>query len=507
MADESLRTDLPEASTSDKVRFGVKWVSASTVVARGVSFLTTAVLARLLVPEMFGLVAIASVAIGILGVLREAGIGSAFIQREEAGPADTAIAANTAFFIILALNSALFVVAWSLAPTMAGFFESADNAVLIPILRAMCLSFLIEGAMATPNMLMQRNLDFGKHAMGPIVASLVNAVVAPAFAFAGYGAWSLVFGHLSSLSAWALLAIHLSGWRPRRQFSGTIARQLLGYGKYLWAFGALSAIGDSLDRVLIGRWLGPASVGVYGLGLALSNLPATQIGRLVGAISFPWFSRIKSEPGALQSAFLRTLSYVSILTMPLAFGTLAVSRDLVLTVYGSRWVEATPVIEVLAFYGLGLSVSSATGGVFKAIGRPQILLYTSILHQTIQISLLLTFGRYGLVAVAYSMLVPMLLSTTIAFLLVAPALKLHIRQVLTPLVRSGLPALGMFATVRRFDGWLDTAFAPAVPVSLLCSVAVGGAVYLLLTSIMNRTVLLQFSATVRSVALSKGKLV
>jgi O-antigen/teichoic acid export membrane protein len=494
-------------STSEKIRFGIKWVGASSAVSQGVRFLTTALLARLLAPEMFGLVAIAGVTIGILAIVREAGISSAFIQREDADATEMRVAANTAFFIVFGLNSALFVVAWALAPRLAGFFESTPPEQLIPVLRAMSLVFLIDGVMTTPNMLLQKNLEFGKHALGAIAASLVNALVATSLALAGKGVWSLVIGQLSSLSVWAVLAMFLSGWRPRLEFSSTIARELFNYGKYLWAFGALSAVGDSLDRLLIGRWLGPASVGVYGLALSLSNLPATEVSRIIGRITLPWFSRIRSDPDGLRSAYLRTLSHVSMLSVPLAFGMLAVSSDLILTIYGARWADAVPVIEVLAFYGMSLSVSATTGGVLRAIGKPQVLLYTSVLHHAVQLGLLLTIGRHGVVAIAYAVLVPMLISSSIAFVLVTVYLDARPWQVIEPLVRAGVPAFGMFLIVRGFDGWLDAAFGPPVPVSLASCVVVGSLAYLALSALINRAGLLEFATTVRGVVLSKGDLV
>jgi len=480
-------------SDSHQVHLGIKWIGASMAFSQLVRFLTTVVLARLLVPEVFGLVAMAHVAIQLISVIREVGVGSAYIQRQDRGSEDVA-AANTTFIMSLAINISLFVLAWLAAPLIVRFFETGE---LLAVLRAMFLLFLIDAFDTTPTMILQKRLEFDKTALAEIVSSGLNAVVAIGLAAAGYGVWSLVAGQLSARLARTCLVFALSGFRPRLQFDRTIAHQLFAYGRYLWAFAVLSAVGGSLDRLILGRWLGASSLGVYSMAQNLSNLPATHISQLVNVITFPSFARVQHDHAELRDLLHKTIRHVTMLSVPLAFGMLAVAHDFILTVYGEKWRAAIPIVQVLAFYGMSLSVASITGPILKAIGKPQILLYSSLLHHTLLAVLLFALARHGAVAIAYAVLIPMLVSAVLAYGLIVFYISFPLRELLAPLVRTGAPAFAMYLVVKAFDARFDAAFAPPIPVSLLASVAVGGAVYLMLSALVNRGSLLETFSTLR----------
>ncbi len=486
-------------SDSNQVHVGIKWIGASLAFSQLVRFLTTAVLARLLTPEMFGLVAMAHVAIQLISVVREVGIGAAYVQRQDSGPKEM-IAANTTFVMSLALNAALFALAWFGAPLIARFFEAAE---LLAVLRAMFALFIIDAFDLTPATILQKRLAFDKIARAEIAAAGANALVAIGLAAAGFGVWSLVAGQLAARLVRTGLVFALSRYRPRLQFDRAIARALFDYGRYLWAFTALSAIGGTLDRLILGRGLGAASLGFYNMAHNLSNLPATHISRLVNQITFPSFARMQHDHEQLRSALHKTLRHVALLAVPLAFGMLAVAHDLILTVYGEQWRPAIPIVEVLAFFGLSLSVSSITGPILKAIGKPQILLYSSLLHHTLLAVLLLALVRHGVVAIAYAVLVPMLASAALSYGLIVHYIAFPLRDLLGPLARTGGPAFAMYLIVKAFDARFDAAVEPAAPVSLLASVAVGGAVYLALSALVNRADLRELLSTLRRAFFSR----
>jgi O-antigen/teichoic acid export membrane protein len=380
------------------------------------------------------------------------------------------------------------------------FFDAEG---LLAVLRVMFGVFLIEAFSTTPSMILQKRLEFDKGAIAEIAASATNAGVAISLALAGFGVWSLVAGQLSSRLARAGVAFALSGFRPGLRFDAAIARQFFAYGRYLWAFAILSAVGGTLDRLILGRSLGAASLGMYSMALTLGSLPAAQISQLVNRITFPSFARVQDDLPALRSALHKTLRHVSILAVPLAFGMLAVADDLILTVYGEKWHGAIPIFRVLAFYGLSLAVSSIMGPVLKAIGRPQILLYSSILHHALLFPLIFLLVPYGAVGIAWAVVVPMVVSAVYAYALIVHYLHFPIRDLLGPLVRTGVPSLGMYGIVSVFDARLDAALALPAPVSLLVSAGVGVVAYLALSALLNRDALLEILGTFREALLSR----
>ncbi len=491
-------------STRSQVHHGLKWVTLSLVFARGTQFLTTVVLARLLLPEMFGLITMANAVIIAIGAIREIGFGQAYIQRQEADAEEGRLAANTTFFLLLGIHALLFVAALLLSPWTASFFERAQE--LEAVLQVILLAFLLDGVAGTPGFVLQKNLQFGKLSLAEIIATFSNALIAIPMAFLGFGAWSLVCGQLGSRLVLCAALLKLSGWRPRLEFSPRIARQLFAYGKFLWGFSAVSAVSRVLDRLTLGHLLGAATVGVYGLAFDLCSMPANQLAILVNRIAFPAFSRKQQDKAALRRGFLKALSHVAVVTLPLALGLAMVAHDFVLTVYGSQWVAAVPIIGVLACRGMILAVSSVAGPVLQAIGKPQVLLYTSVVHSVVLFTLLLLFGRYGLVAVAYAVLVPQILSALIAFVLIVRYLNLGVSELLAPLVRSTASALVMYILVRVFQHQLLDGLTSSTLVGLLSSVLVGVVVYLAGTLLWNRALLVEFSETIKEALLAKSRI-
>ena len=456
-------------------------------------FVSTMVLARLLTPEMFGLVAMANVALMLMASLRDVGLGQAYVQREMGSPEELRLAANTTFYLMLFTNAVLFVLAASLAPLVGRFFENPE---VVPLLRAITLIFLLEGLISGPSMVLRRRLDFRRLGYAEIGASLASATVAISLAILGFKAWSLVWGQVAGRVVEGSALYWLSGWRPRFEFSSKLARELFGFGKHLWAFSILSAVGGVLDRAIVGRTLGAASLGIYHMGSNLANLPAQQISFLVNRITFPALARMQGDPARMAAALRKALAHVSIVTLPVTAGLIVAGPQLIGTVYGPRWEAAVPVLQVLALFGMTLSISSVTGPIFQAMGRPQVLLFTSIFHQLVYVGLLLWWGRYGIQGILWAVVVPVQLSAVIAFVLVLRYLKVSFVWIFGPCLRAATAAFGMFAAL-----WMVRLFLEAtqllLPIQLVVLAILGVAIYVGLSFLFNGVASREFVDTVR----------
>ena len=456
-------------------------------------FVSTMVLARLLTPEMFGLVAMANVALMLMASLRDVGLGQAYVQREMGSPEELRLAANTTFYLMLFTNAVLFVLAASLAPLVGRFFENPE---VVPLLRAITLIFLLEGLISGPSMVLRRRLDFRRLGYAEIGASLASATVAISLAILGFKAWSLVWGQVAGRVVEGSALYWLSGWRPRFEFSSKLARELFGFGKHLWAFSILSAVGGVLDRAIVGRTLGAASLGIYHMGSNLANLPAQQITFLVNRITFPALARMQGDPARMAAALRKALAHVSIVTLPVTAGLIVAGPQLIGTVYGPRWEAAVPVLQVLALFGMTLSISSVTGPIFQAMGRPQVLLFTSIFHQLVYVGLLLWWGRYGIQGILWAVVVPVQLSALIAFVLVLRYLKVSFVWMFGPCLRAATAAVGMFAAL-----WMVRLFLEAtqllLPIQLVVLAILGVAIYVGLSFLFNGVASREFVDTLR----------
>ncbi len=491
-------------SIRDEIHFGIKWSSGALFLTRAAGFVTSIVLARLLAPDMFGLVAMANVAIATIGVIRELGFGAAYIQRQTKNVEEERVLANTTFLVGFILNLALFLACSTLTPAIANFFKAG---VLESVLKILFGVFLFDAISTVPSLILQKRLEFGKLALCEIVHSFSNALIAIPLALLDFGVWSLVYGQLGSKLIYLIMSFKLSNWHPRIEFSMPMAKEQFAYGKFMWAFVVLSAIGDAIDKVMIGKVLGAASLGYYGLAFSLANLPAANISSLVNQITFPAFSKVQGDHARLKNAFIKTLSHVSIISMPVAFGILAVAENLVVVVCGRKWLPAVPLIKILVFYGMSLSISSLAGPIFKAMGKPNVMLYTSILHHLIKISLLFLLIGYGAVGICYAVVIPLFVSSLIAFALVANYLKLTTTELVRPIAASVVCSVAMFWAIKIFEASIKANAALPLNTLLLSSITFGIGAYLVAAFFISRSLLVEFKNTLTAVIRSKGKLV
>lgn len=486
--------------TGGRVRAGIKWAGVSLLATKSARFLTNIVLARLLAPEAFGLLAMANGVIMLLRALREAGFGHAYIQRLDRGEEDSRRAVDTTFVVTLVINASLFVLAEAFTPQIRGIFRGDPE--LESVLRWMFAVLLLDALFTTPSYILQKRLAFAQHSRAEVAGTAASAVTAIGLAFLGFGVWSLVAAQLVSRTIEAAMMVAMTGWRPTFRFSPSLARELFAFGKYMWAFAILSAVGGILDRVILGRNDGAAALGGYWIALNLCKMPSTQLSFLVNRISFPVLSQLQLKPERLRRAFRKALSHVSVVSFPMAFGLLAVSELFVPIAYGEKWRGVVPIVDVLAFYGMTLAVSSVAGPALKAVGKANAMFYSSVAHHVLQVTLLLTLGQQGVIWVAVSILIPLVASSVMAFWLVRAYVHVEARDMLEPVMRSGISAMTMWLIVEAFQravgGW------PPI-VTLLASGAIGVGAYWAASMVWNRPMMREFARTVRDVISSRGQ--
>jgi len=481
--------------TESQVQSGVKWISISMLFTRVGRLLTTLILARLLAPELFGIIGMAHVTLEILQTIREMGFGLAYIQRQESNPDQDRLAANTTFWLNGSINFLLFITAFLATPLIGDFFRSQDAS---NVLRVLCFTFLIDIFIALPSLDLQKQLKFKQLTICEIIQALVYAIASISMALAGFGVWSLVIGQLLSKLVFMLSLWRHTTWRPRWEFSFSMARQLFQFGKYMWAFVLLSGIGDAMDKILVGRFYGEAAMGIYSMAFLLATMPATNITQLVNRLTFPLFSKMQTDLGELRAALQKTISHISVLALPVSLGILVVAPLFVSVVLAEKWAPMVPLLSILCYYGVILAVAAVTGPALKAIGKPQILFYASIIHHTIKVILLFALRDYGPIGICYAVLIPILVSSTIGFIMIQRYLKIGFQELMMPILRPAIAAIVMVLGVRFLMNGTYAVFPafPEVILLILCILA-GAGVYLGVSYYVNRSVITEFAQQLR----------
>lgn len=391
-----------------KTAQAMAWVTLITIFTRTVGFVTQIVLARLLAPADFGLLAVGLLAINSMGLLRDLGFGAALIYKKDDSDHT---AANTAFILLPIVASVLFVLVYLSAPYVAIFF---DNAAVEPIVRVLALTFIISSFGTVPSMLLEKELEFKKKVLPETVPVAGYACVTIWLALHGYGVWSLVYGQIVSAILTAGLIWLVSDWRPTFKFDRMIAKELFGYGKHIMGASIVLFLITNIDNAIVGRVLGIEALGFYALAFTISNLPATQITHLVSRVMFPLYSKLQDNKYALGNAWLKTLKYVSMLSVPASFGILVLAPDFVNIVLGDKWIPVIPALQILCIFGMLRSIAATCGPIFQATGNPKII--TNFAFLKLILFLIIVFplmNRYGVSGMALAITLPAFITASL----------------------------------------------------------------------------------------------
>lgn len=471
---------------SDAAR-GMAWALAAAVGGRTISAVGLVVLARILTPEDFGLVAIAIVVVTYLETLGDFGVGAALVY----WPRREADAAQLAFLVNLATGAAWGIGMALAAPWLADFFGRPDS---VGILRAMALTFPLKALGNAHDALLQKELRFRARLVPELGMGAVKAVIAVALAMAGWGVWSLVLGHLVGLAIWTTLLWRVEPWRPGTRVPTDLAGPMLRYGRGLVAVNVLAAVVHHADLVVVGRMLGAVPLGFYQVAQKVPEMSITVLIWVAGRVLFPAFARIHASGEDVGPAYLASIQYVTLLALPAAVGLLILAEPLTIVVFGPKWAPAAPILQGLAVY-LGIrSIGSQAGDVLKGTGRTGLLAGLAGAKAVILVPVLVVAGGFDAPTVAWAMAAIAVATTWLNLSAV--------RWLEGPPVAAALRAAGpataasaiMAATVAGWTRWiLDPGSVPG----LVAAVAIGAASYAVAVVVLFPDILRRATRTFR----------
>jgi O-antigen/teichoic acid export membrane protein len=371
------------------------WAFVATAGTRLVTLLSLVIVARLLSPADFGLLAFALVYITYAETIGDLGTSAALIywkdRREDA--------AQVTFVVNLVMGVLWCALTLLLAPAIAGFFNNPEAA---PIIGTLAFSFPIKYAGNTHDALAQKDLRFRARAVPELGMALTKAGVSIALAVAGFGPWSLVWGQLAGQLVWTVLAWSVVSWRPRISLVPGLAAPMLRYGRGIIGVNIISAVVHHADLAVVGRLLGTTALGLYQVAYKVPEATIIVLTWVISRVLFPAFSRLESI-AELRRSYFQALRYVSFITVPLAAGLFLTAEPLLTVVFGEQWRGAGNILRWLAIYAGIRSISTPSGDVLKASGHSSMLARIALLKAAIVVPALILGARYGVEGVAIAL--------------------------------------------------------------------------------------------------------
>lgn len=419
----------PEPETDKigkKVAKNAGWNYLSFGLSKALNIISFSIIAHLLTPELYGLFALATLAIDYLSILNDFGLGAALIHRRE----DIEEASNTAFTFNLLIGIILTLIVIATAPYVAIFF---DEPLVIPILRWLGLTFTINALGSIHQARLRRDLRFSKSIIPELSSTIVKMGLTIGFAIKGYGAWSLVYGQLAGVSVSALLLWIVFPWVPRFSLNFKLIAQLFKYGASVMTDSAFTTIADSFDYVLIGRFYDKSALGVYQIAYRLPELLVINTLSVLAVVFFPAFASIQDQTEELRKSFLSVIRYVQLIVTPICLGMFIAAEPIVLALMGKQWIEAIPIIQVLCLYTLVLAIGYHSGDVLKAIGRPDILFKLALPVFFIRLIAIWIGAQYSLIGIACGHLVASIIELIIRSIVTIKVIKVSVHDILKQL--------------------------------------------------------------------------
>jgi len=462
---------------------GFVWSAIQSWGRQAIALIVFSILARLVAPEAFGLIALAQVFLAFTQVFLDQGFTEAIVQRHDIEPEHL----DTAFWINLVIGLLLTVFGIAGAGLVADLFNQPQ---LTPIIRWLSPSFLIFALSAVQEAIFTRNLAFKALAVRSLIAVVAGGLVGVAMAFRGYGVWSLVGQQLVNGLVQVLVLWWASDWRPGFKVSARHFRELFSFGINLVGVRILDFINSRADDFLIGYFLGPVALGYYSTAYRLFMIVIQLLTNVTNQVATPAFSRLQQEPERLRQAFYTVTQLTSFISFPAFLGLAALAPELIRVLFGEQWFQSIPVMQILAFLGVFASLYYFNASVMIAMGKPFWKVMLSFINGVANAVAFAIVVRWGIVAVAAACVIRFYLLAPFELWAVQKLIHIkyttYFRQCIAPLIGS-LVMVGTIMVIKQLLNGLTSLYVILV-VCILMSTLVYTGIILLIAPTLKRQI-------------------
>lgn len=454
-----------EKSLGTRTIHGMLWAYGAYAGGRAIVLVSTAILAHLLTPADFGVVALALVFMTFMETVQDLGLTQALVV---ASPGEEPARAQTTFVWTVLIGAGLALVISGFAPLVAEFFDQSSLQGIIPVL---ALSFFIESAGATHDSLARKHLDYRTRGIAQGADVLTRGATGIALALLGFGAWSLVLGYLVGTTARTIVLWMLVSFRPRMRMAREHLRSLASFGGVLTLVDISAALAHNIDYLFVGRVLGATSLGLYTIGFRLPELLIMNLAVVAADVLFPAYSALSKDK--LEGGLRLSMRYLAAIVFPVGVGLALLARPFILALFGPQWHSSIEVMQVLVIYAVFSTLNIPTGTIYKVSGRAWIILVANIPYLIVLFLTLLAFTHLGILTVAICMTACQATAATVGVFVAGRILRVPYHRISGAMVGPLAAALTMGVVVFPIEYFVESVW-PA----LIIGVIVGGIVYL-----------------------------
>lgn len=464
-------------SLKAKTLSGVIWKFGERVSAQAVNFIVSIILARLLLPDDYGLIALVTVFITICNKIVVSGFATSLIQKKDADNLDF----STVFYFSLVVAVVLYGLLFFSAPFIADFYSAeSDPELFIQVIRVMGLNLFIIAINSVQQAYVSRTMQFRKFFFSTIIGTVVSAVAGIAMAYAGKGVWALVAQNMILAVVNGIVLWFMVKWRPQLKFSFKRLKTLYSYGWKIFIASLIKILYTDLRSLVIGKVYTAADLAFYNKAQSFPQLIDTNVEGTIDSVLFPAISKKQSNVDDMRAMLRRAIKTTSFVLMPLLAGLSAVAKPFIIILLTDKWAESIPLMQILAFSFIFAPVELENLQAIKAIGRSDIALKVEIIKKVVGVIILIASIPFGVTAIAVGMVISTTLSAIINAVPNKKLLGYTFKMQFADIAPSLIISLVMFGAVYpvsllNINVWL----------MLIIQVVLGAVIYIALSAIFK----------------------
>ena len=378
----------------EKTVSGMIWTGVGKFGTMGLSFVANLVLARLLVPEDFGCIAMLQVFIAISTIFVTAGFGTALVQKKDPKHIDY----TSVFYWNLAASLVFFWILYFCAPPIARFYKIPE---LVAVLRVQSISLIIQAFSTVQSSQLQKQLRFKELSTRNIVATAVGTAVAIVMALLGCKVWSLVASQLVTSFVGVLLLWKMSDWRPTLEFSFQSLKELFAFGGLMALSSLVETVYTNLQSLIIGRLYSSGDLGYYNQAKKLEAVPTDSLSQIVNQVSFPVFAALQDDKERLLNGVRKNIKAITYLNFPLMALMIVIAHPLITFLYGARWETSVPFFQILCISSMVYTLNTLNTNVIKSLGKSKIYFFVQLTKRLIGIGLIILGVQFGIMGLLW----------------------------------------------------------------------------------------------------------
>lgn len=367
-----------QGSLKGKTIHGVIWSLIDNVSSSGVIFFVGIILARLLTPEEYGVMAMVSIFIAISNSIIDSGFSSALIRKVKVKP----IEYNTVFYFNLLISLLLYICLFFISPFIALFFREP---ILCEVMRVIGLILIINALSIIPYTIFVREINFKTQTIISLIASVGSGVIGVWMAFSGQGVWSLVGQQLGRQCLNTLFLWFFCHWKPTVSFSMTAFKEMFGFGSKLLLSGLLDTIYKDIYYIVIGRCFSSSILGQYTRAKQFSMVFSTNLTTVVQRVSFPVLSSIQDDSIRLREAYRKVIKSTMLVSFACMLGLAAIAKPLLILLISDKWLPAVYFLQIVCFSNMLYPLHAINLNILKVKGRSDVFLKLEVIKKVLAI--------------------------------------------------------------------------------------------------------------------------